>query len=100
MTVTSTANITGFSSITPPVAASTAPTAAPVAATSSIASASKQSSAPVSPQLQYDPSAGLITVYLNSSGQIEMQIPSATVVAYLRAGLTSQGLPQPQNTEA
>jgi len=35
----------------------------------------------------------LITEFLGTNGQIESQIPSATVVAYLRAGLTPQGLP-------
>lgn len=98
--MTSAANITTFSNIASPITAVAPPPSPSSATTSPLAQTPTSSSAPVSPQLRYDPSAGLITVYLNSSGQVQLQIPSATVVAYLRAGLTSQGLPQPQNTDA
>ncbi len=52
----------------------------------------------VSPRLVSDPSAGVIIQYLNSDGTVQSQIPSTAVVAYLRAGLTAQGLSrQPAN---
>jgi hypothetical protein len=53
------------------------------------------SSAPISPSIVVDPLAGPITEFLSANGQIQAQIPSAAVVAYLRAGLTSSGLPKP-----
>ena len=52
------------------------------------------STAPISPRIVVDPLAGAITEYLNTSGQVQSQIPSAAVVAYLRAGLTSDGFPR------
>jgi hypothetical protein len=53
------------------------------------------SSAPISPRIVVDPLAGPITEFLSANGQIQAQTPSAAVVAYLRAGLTSSGLPKP-----
>jgi hypothetical protein len=59
------------------------------------------SNAPISPRIVVDPLAGPITEFLTSTGQIQTQIPSAAVVAYLRAGLTSTGLVKPTpETEA
>ena len=52
----------------------------------------------ISPRIVVDPLAGPITQFLNSTGQVQSQIPSSAVVAYLRAGLTSQGLSKPNET--
>jgi len=46
---------------------------------------------PISPRITVDPFAGVITEFLNTSGQVQSQIPSAAVVAYLRAGLNADG---------
>jgi len=49
-------------------------------------------SVPLSPRITSDPAAGvMITEYLSSTGEKQMQVPSQTVVAYLRSGLTAQG---------
>ena len=46
-----------------------------------------------SPHVIQDPSAGFITEYLSANGsQIISQTPSAVTVAYLRVGLTADGL--------
>lgn len=45
------------------------------------------------PQVIQDPAAGFITQYVNaSSGQVIAQTPSAVVVAYLRQGLSADGM--------
>ena len=49
------------------------------------------SDSPISPRIVVDPLAGVITQFLSSSGVLQSQIPSAAVVAYLRAGLTPDG---------
>jgi len=46
----------------------------------------------ISPRIVVDAAAGPIIQYLNSNGSVASQIPSSTVVAYLRAGLTPEGL--------
>ena len=46
----------------------------------------------VSPRMFVDPRAGVITQFLSSDGTIELQIPSTVAVAYLRAGLSADGL--------
>jgi hypothetical protein len=71
-------------------------TAASTASTSSASTVDTKplvggSSTPISPRIVVDPLAGVITEFLTSSGQVQSQIPSAAVVAYLRAGLTSDG---------
>lgn len=49
---------------------------------------------PFSPRITADPYTGVvISEYLSSSGEKTIQIPSETVVAYLRSGLTAQGTP-------
>jgi len=58
------------------------------------------SSQSISPRIVVDPSAGVIIQFLSSNGQVQNQIPSTTVVAYLRAGLTPDGLQKPQTTRA
>jgi hypothetical protein len=45
----------------------------------------------ISPRIVVDPLAGVITQFLSQTGQVESQIPSTTVVAYLRAGLEADG---------
>jgi hypothetical protein len=52
-------------------------------------------STPISPRIVVDPLAGVITEFLNTNGQLQSQIPSAAVVAYLRAGLTPDGQTKP-----
>jgi archaellum component FlaG (FlaF/FlaG flagellin family) len=48
------------------------------------------------PRIVQDPSAGLITEYLSANGsQIVSQTPNAVTVAYLRQGLTADGLTKP-----
>ncbi|HAX90775.1 MAG TPA: hypothetical protein DCY07_01005 [Rhodospirillaceae bacterium] len=60
----------------------------------------------LSPRIKSDPAAGImIAEYLSSTGEKQLQTPSAAVVAYLRSGLTAEGLPQhddvqPVKTEA
>lgn len=55
-----------------------------------------QGTAPaISPRLVVDPRAGVLIQYLNNNGEVATQIPSTTVVAYLRAGLTAEGLNKP-----
>jgi hypothetical protein len=49
------------------------------------------SNTPISPRIVVDPLAGVITQFLSATGTVESQIPSAAVVAYLRAGLTASG---------
>jgi len=56
----------------------------------------KGNDTPISPRITVDPLAGVITEFLNGSGQVQAQIPSAAVVAYLRAGLDSNGQAKPQ----
>jgi hypothetical protein len=47
---------------------------------------------PLSPSTRTDPMTGVvITEYYSSDGQLEQQIPSEAVVAYLRSGLTTEG---------
>ena len=46
-----------------------------------------------------DPSAGFITQYLSANGsQVVTQTPTAITVAYLRLGLTPDGLSKPATT--
>ena len=91
----------------PPAAAPQAPTS-PVASASAPAAVAAASAQPIdndtsiSPRIVIDPLAGEIIEFLSTTGQVQSQIPSSTVVAYLRAGLTPDGLskPQPQTTNA
>lgn len=47
---------------------------------------------PISPTMKSDPIAGvMITQYLNSKGEVQVQLPSAAAIAYLRVGLTAAG---------
>jgi len=60
-------------------------------APSSVASAS----AVRNPQIIQDPVAGFITQYVDmNSGQIVSQAPSTIAVAYLRQGLSADGMPK------
>jgi hypothetical protein len=52
-------------------------------------------------RLLLDPTAGFITEYLSANGsQVISQTPSAITVAYLRNGLTADGLPKTTNQSA
>jgi len=84
-------------------AATTQPAVLPVTASPVSNAATTAAAAPLTPQVPqptqrvlFDPQAGLINQYLNSKGGIETQIPSSVVVAYLRAGLTADGLTKQQ----
>lgn len=48
-----------------------------------------------SPRVVIDTSAGIVLQFLNGDGSFQSQVPSSTVVAYLRAGLTPEGLSKP-----
>lgn len=69
-------------------AVSSRPTAEPVPSETGI------TAAPLSPRMMADPVAGvMIAQYISSEGEMTMQFPSSTVVAYLRSGLSEVGLP-------
>jgi hypothetical protein len=80
----------------------TAPVAPPVATSAPAATAVPLAPQVLSPtqRIVFDPQAGLIDQYLNSKGNLESQIPSSVVVAYLRAGLTADGLTKQQAANA
>ncbi|MDP9127119.1 MAG: hypothetical protein M3N08_02505 [Pseudomonadota bacterium] len=80
--------------ITAPVTtASTAPPAPPVVSPGDPSKPLVQiANNSISPRIVVDPSAGVIIQFLSSTGSVQSQIPSATIVAYLKAGLTSDGL--------
>lgn len=71
--------------------ASVAPAPAPAAAS---ATATAEAVIVHSPRIIGDPTAGFITQYLSTNGEIMSQIPSAVTVAYLRIGLTADGMPK------
>jgi hypothetical protein len=53
---------------------------------------------PLNPRLVYDRLAGVVvTEFLNSSGVVQLQAPSAAVLAYLRVGLGSDGRSLPSD---
>ncbi len=83
-----------------PVAASSSTSAQTSSASAQVAAQSSSSSnATISPRITVDPSAGVIIQYLGSNGQVQNQIPSETVVAYLKAGLTADGLQKPESPQ-
>lgn len=70
-----------------------APSSAP--SSGSAASTVASVSAVRNPQIIQDPVAGFITQYVNmNSGQIISQAPSTIAVAYLRQGLSADGMPK------
>ncbi len=75
--------------------ASSANTTSAAAASADLKPFKGSSSTPISPRIVVDPRAGVITEFLSSNGEIQAQIPSTTVVAYLRAGLNADGLSKP-----
>jgi len=78
----------------PVPAASIAPTSAAASATPAPAAGLLQN-----PKVLLDPSAGFITEYLSANGsQVISQTPSAITVAYLRLGLTADGLSKQEPT--
>jgi hypothetical protein len=88
--MTSTAGITNIAPSAPTAQASVAPSAS---ASAAAAIAKQSQTVSISPRIIDNASAGvIITEYLDSSGKVVSQNPSSTVVAYLRAGLTAQGL--------
>ncbi len=53
--------------------------------------------APISPRLRYDSTSGVVvTEFLKENGNVDSQIPSAAVLAYLRVGLQADGTGAPQ----
>jgi hypothetical protein len=73
---------------------------APVAPAPAATTAASATSAPTpvagllqNPKVVLDPTAGFITEYLSANGsEVIAQTPSAITVAYLRLGLTADGL--------
>jgi len=96
--MTNVASIQGIGAGTGVVQA--APVPAPSSADTSAVAAKPLAPPPeslgISPRIVVDPSAGAIIQYLSNNGQVQLQIPSTTVVAYLRAGLTPDGLSKPE----
>jgi len=89
--------VTGVAPVQQPAATPAVPTA--IASTVTAPPLTSPTPQP-NQRIIFDPQAGLINEYLNSKGSIESQVPSAVVVAYLRAGLTAAGLPQQQTTSS
>jgi hypothetical protein len=53
----------------------------------------QQAATPINPRLRYDAVSGVvITEFLDQAGSIQAQTPSSAVVAYLRAGLSKDGM--------
>ena len=96
------ANVTNIQAPTPPAPTGQAPVSPATTTANASVTAVAASAQPVdndtsiSPRIIVDPLAGEIIQFLSNTGQVQSQIPSSTVVAYLRAGLTSQGLSRPQ----
>lgn len=70
-----------------------APSAAVAAAQSAAIAQSKATGGqPLNPRLVYDKLAGVVvTQFLSQSGNVQLQSPSAAVLAYLRVGLGADG---------
>jgi len=64
--------------------------------------ASKETSQqPISPRISEDSLSGtIVTQFTSSNGEVSQQVPSAAALAYLRAGLTAQGLPTEDQEQA
>ena len=61
--------------------------------------ATTSSAAQTSPRGLLDPNAGYITQYLSANGsQVVSQTPTAITVAYMRLGLTADGLSKPASS--
>ena len=82
-----TVSTVGSGSVATPVASPTE--SAHVQATTTSSSSSSDSSGPI--KYYVDALAGPVTQFLNIKGDVQDQIPSVTVVAYLKAGLTTDG---------
>lgn len=68
------------------------------ASTSGSGVAESFDSVPLSPRMTSDPAAGVMVMeYISDDGVMTMQLPSRTVVAYLRSGLSEAGLPIPDD---
>lgn len=53
----------------------------------------QQAATPINPRLRYDAVSGVvITEFLDQAGSVQAQAPSSAVMAYLRAGLSKDGL--------
>lgn len=90
--------MSGSVGITASVANTQVYAAQPVANVTATATSSTQASSTssattgsFSSKLIVDPLAGVITEFLDGQGNIRNEIPSTTVIAYLKAGLTAQG---------
>jgi len=69
------------------------PSAAPTTPVSAAAVVSNASGGVASPHAVIDASTGVVVQqYLNTDGTLQSQSPSSAVIAYLRAGLTPDGL--------
>src|SRR5579871_1521720 len=64
----------------------------PVSSAAIVSSASGATGQIAASRAVIDPSAGVVLQYLNNDGTLQSQSPSSAAVAYLRAGLTADGL--------
>jgi hypothetical protein len=73
---------------------------APIGAAAPNESSAILAGAPIrNPQIIHDPTAGFITQYMSSNGQVVLQSPSAIAVAYLKQGLAADGTPKPETAQ-
>jgi hypothetical protein len=85
--------MTEINAISPVATSSQTATAAHATAPAAHSIVAQAATIVKNPRVLIDPSAGLVTEYLNNAGsQVVSQIPSAASVAYLRIGLTAEGL--------
>lgn len=56
--------------------------------------------APISPRLRFDAVSGVVVTEFLNGKNIASQTPSAAALAYLRAGLSPDGSPKPQENPA
>lgn len=82
----------GTGAISANAAAALSPSVAAPAPVETKTSAASIQGAAISPRIVIDPSAGVITQYLGRDGDVQAQLPSVTAVAYLRAGLSADGV--------
>ncbi len=97
--VTNVVGVSGDGGVSRRAPAVSAASSAAATAAAGAASASQQVR-PVSPSMRSDPMSGvLVTEYLSSNGDVQVQIPSAASVAYMRIGLTATGEPKRDENE-
>jgi hypothetical protein len=101
--MTNVSNIAGVTQSAQQVAPPPAGAAVSTAATSTSApatTAATDSNAGISPRIVIEPYAGVVIQILNSTGQVQSQIPSTAAVAYLNEGLGPNGQPPASTTSS